>query len=67
MVAFLFVASMLGGDMAMLWWFAAPNFMVDIILVTAVGAAVVFGNMLVQRRGRRLPSGLAKAKFVRLG
>merc|ERR1712232_1074885 len=35
--------------------------------VVLVGLCVIYMNLLLKRRGRHLPSGLARAKFVRLG
>ena len=39
----------------------------QLILLSCLGATVVYGNLLLRRRLRYLPPGLAKAKFVRLG
>merc|ERR1711924_222899 len=38
-----------------------------LFLCSCLGATVVYGNILLRRRLRYLPPGLAKAKFIRLG
>ena len=40
---------------------------VGLFISWSLGATVVYGNLLLRRRLRYLPPGLAKAKFVRLG